>query len=36
MKSDFKMQMHVNKIFSLNFADIDTFDINKKIIQNQK
>lgn len=30
MKSDFKMQMHVNKTFSLNFADIATFAINKK------
>lgn len=36
MKSDFRMQMHVNKTFSLNFADIATFAINKKIIQNQK
>lgn len=36
MKSDFQLQMHVNKTFSLNFADIATFDINKKIIQNQK
>lgn len=30
MKSDFRMQMHVNKTFSLNFADIATFAINKK------
>lgn len=37
MKSDFQLQMHVNKTISLNFADIATFAINKKkIIQNQK
>lgn len=30
MKSDFQLQMHVNKTISLNFADIATFAINKK------
>lgn len=36
MKSDFQLQMHVNKTISLNFADIATFAINKKKNNNSK